>query len=903
SLLSPNGGENWNEESRHRITWNPGFDVNINHVQILYSIDNGQSYSVIYDSVGNTGNRLWTISRTPSDEALVKIIAYDTVSNILIEDVSDAVFTIQDVETYVHTTDEISHTIRNDGKSGTFIYPVPAEEPSLEFPVGSGNHHLYMSNFLVATINDNGDTLASMIYTADNFMPTSQIDVTDQGNYIETYTRYLDKLELGLEIDERTIVFKNSSFIIFLYEIYNDTNINYPEFYVGIFNDFDLRDPQQNRTGYDHTNRLAYIYDNEGIWTSYAGIRLLNNDPHAFRRTSGLLGNDPSTTGDVYRLLATPGIDDPSGDTAGDYRVWESFGPINLSAYSLVKIPFVLAVGNGLDELLAVSQLAQNIWIEPDVATNNAEDFTPVFATLKATVNTHGFNSEVYFEYGKTTEYGNTIAAEQSPVSNNGPVSVSAKITGLEDGTTYHFKAVAANFIEEVYGEDRTFSTPEYPGNFPVQLSYQFPSYSSPSDYSTQDYRIVGLPGNSVQLISSYLNGTQGQQWQVYWDNGTDNDYQVKYNGNDIFRCIAGKAFWVINMGDFNINTTVVSANLNSTTATVRIQLHNGFNLITNPYNFDMDWTLVKNYNGIDENLWPFNGEFNSTTTNFRTGVGYYFDNIDNLSSIEIPYPTDLAKGVSSKFSKKQTNDFIWKIKAELHSGEFTDKTTVLGIAADAKKDLDKYDQRKPRNIGNVPSIFFNRPQWIDSYPVFAVDIRPEFEEVEYWDFNIYSEERNKIKLTFLDFEDVPEDFEIYLIDKNYAKYVNLREENFYEFNPVKSISDFQLIVGSDEEIEQALQNLIPTTFHVGQNYPNPFNPITTIPIEIPVQTEIIVQIYNLLGQELHTLYKGELPAGRHFFNWDGTSKSGKKVPSGVYIYSIKIKSGQRYSGKMILMK
>jgi phosphodiesterase/alkaline phosphatase D-like protein len=71
----------------------------------------------------------------------------------------------------------------------------------------------------------------------------------------------------------------------------------------------------------------------------------------------------------------------------------------------------------------------------------------------------------VTFEYGETTNYGNTVTASQSPISGEMITDVSANITGLKAGTTYHFRVISANSTGTNYGDDLTFkATNNVPG-------------------------------------------------------------------------------------------------------------------------------------------------------------------------------------------------------------------------------------------------------------------------------------------------------------------------------------------------------------------------------------------------------------------------------------------------------
>ena len=72
-----------------------------------------------------------------------------------------------------------------------------------------------------------------------------------------------------------------------------------------------------------------------------------------------------------------------------------------------------------------------------------------------------------------------------------------------------------------------------------------------------------------------------------------------------------------------------------------------------------------------------------------------------------------------------------------------------------------------------------------------------------------------------------------------------------------------------------------PTNFILFQNYPNPFNPSTTIEYALPAKSIVRLQIFNVLGQRVTTLYDGEQAAGYQEVLWNAA------VSSGIYFYRI----------------
>ncbi|UCD37973.1 MAG: family 43 glycosylhydrolase [Fidelibacterota bacterium] len=70
--------------------------------------------------------------------------------------------------------------------------------------------------------------------------------------------------------------------------------------------------------------------------------------------------------------------------------------------------------------------------------------------------------------------------------------------------------------------------------------------------------------------------------------------------------------------------------------------------------------------------------------------------------------------------------------------------------------------------------------------------------------------------------------------------------------------------------------------FELNQNFPNPFNPGTYINYLVPRSSYITLKVYNLIGQEVGTLFEGFREPGRYTVTFDGTGLS-----SGVYLYRL----------------
>ena len=89
----------------------------------------------------------------------------------------------------------------------------------------------------------------------------------------------------------------------------------------------------------------------------------------------------------------------------------------------------------------------------------------------------------------------------------------------------------------------------------------------------------------------------------------------------------------------------------------------------------------------------------------------------------------------------------------------------------------------------------------------------------------------------------------------------------------------------------------IPEVFGIDQAYPNPFNPVTTLSFKLPMDSQVLMQVYNLQGRLVETLVDQDMNAGYHAVTWNADAQS-----SGMYF--VKMISGDQISThKLLLVK
>ena len=93
-----------------------------------------------------------------------------------------------------------------------------------------------------------------------------------------------------------------------------------------------------------------------------------------------------------------------------------------------------------------------------------------------------------------------------------------------------------------------------------------------------------------------------------------------------------------------------------------------------------------------------------------------------------------------------------------------------------------------------------------------------------------------------------------------------------------------------------------PNALTLHPNHPNPFNPSTTISFAIAARGRATLQIYDVRGARVRTLFDDMRDAGPASVTWDGRDDAGRVVSSGVYLYRLSA-GGESRTRKMVLLK
>ena len=108
---------------------------------------------------------------------------------------------------------------------------------------------------------------------------------------------------------------------------------------------------------------------------------------------------------------------------------------------------------------------------------------------------------------------------------------------------------------------------------------------------------------------------------------------------------------------------------------------------------------------------------------------------------------------------------------------------------------------------------------------------------------------------------------------------------------------DIRLIKLKGNIIAVEDQNNLPENYSLSQNRPNPFNPSTTITYSIAKPGHVSLEVFDILGQKVTTLFEGHRDAGTFSINWDASGQA-----NGIYLTIMKA-GGITRTEKMMLVR
>ncbi len=590
-------------------------------------------------------------------------------------------------------------------------------------------------------------------------------------------------------------------------------------------------------------------------------------------------------------LRGTPAVQD-TGQAVVQLRLDDQFGGVDTVRFvidvqyeKVIRLIYPLIRILPMDEGLISHQAAIRFKINVrDSIVENGK-----FKVIKEATNTYLLQGRVLLlKTGKSF----TFHQEKNPI---------VQFDSLGDGTYRMW--VRVNKLESI------------PNVLPARDSVVFEIRASKKYLARFRWHMVSLPrpGN-VPWDNLHIKDSTAVLFR--W-NQEEEEYQ-RIEHQDI---IGGQAYWLLSVQNLFINLESflwqAPAGADVPNVRSRISLKPGWNQVGTPLPYYKVWQhmIIVNENGQEMNWSEVLKDSLITPAVYwfeqsPEYQGYHVEEIDstayaipwrgywmyskaelNLYVTQEPeFPTDLQVAKLEKRSdhlKNTYNDWLWNLT--LQSDNLRDQFNVIGVSAERRGKLPE-----PPYFDRFASLTFNEKG--HSYCKVIKKAPKELDGVVTWDVSVKTTAVNKEhRLHWEPVGQSDETYYVYLVDPQTEKVINMNENSDYTFNPQKKQYTLKIYASRDNNFKPSI---IPLRFKLAQNYPNPFNPTTTIKVGIPQSSAnqvVSLKVFDVLGKEVTTLYKGTLQPGYHTFEWDGTNRNGHPVSSGIYFYQLQ-------AGKTALM-
>ena len=458
---------------------------------------------------------------------------------------------------------------------------------------------------------------------------------------------------------------------------------------------------------------------------------------------------------------------------------------------------------------------------------------------------------------------------------------------GPEPGTTYYYRVTAVDTAGAESGFSGEASAFLYPQEVTASASRTFGGATD-----STGYRLVALPGQADRSIADAVSGEAGAQWNAYYDDGSESDFLVEFDGSEAetFTFQKGNGFWLTATSEWTFEASISTVDLRGDSATA-IALRDGWNVISNPFGKDVDWAAVEQATaGSLQPIWAFDGSFGQAQTfaSAASGTAYYFFNDESSrDSLVIPYPG--APGGSGSDAAPKTEKEpapMLAVTATPAEAESASASTVrLGIREGAARGVGADDLIAPPGWFAKTSLRIKAPDEADSKRTrfLMAERRPPAEAGGHtFRLRLASRSDGPVKLQAKNLDAI-EGQSAALLHPSVGKTYDLREKEAVVLEPSGETTTLKVAIGTEGYVNDKASEVVPEEVQI-TSYPNPIGQQGTIEYALPEKAKVTLRVYDVLGRQVATLAQGRKDAGRHAVRLETG-----RLSSGVYFGRLQV--------------
>jgi len=414
----------------------------------------------------------------------------------------------------------------------------------------------------------------------------------------------------------------------------------------------------------------------------------------------------------------------------------------------------------------------------------------------------------------------------------------------------------------------------------------------------TSDYRLVALPGAENVPLTETLTGSFGAGWKAFRQNESGENLISYRESSEGFHFAPGTGFWIIAKDGFSWSATPSTVELDADGA-YTVALHAGWNIISNPFGKDVNWSAVQDASGAGQPLWSFAAGSYTQAEAFasaQTGQAYYFFNQEGLDELVLPYHSSSStttQVASTDALSEESAPPKWALvlTASRPTSQQTDADTSrsfhatvrIGETYQAEAGFDVRDHFAPPSRFETVSLRLVSDGFEREDVELASEYRPPEGEGQRFDLVLRSAPGRAVTL-YADLLQQATGQKAVLVRPATGEHFDLRRQREVRIIPKANEEQLALLVGSQVFVEEGVQEVAPSESKLLGSYPNPFREKATIAYALAKPSRVRLTVYDILGRRIRTLVDEKQSVGRKEAVLDARTLS-----SGVYLFRLRL--------------